>query len=141
MKNITSLGLLSSVALLLSACASLPPGWKEYREATKCHLQNKNEECDKSYEKAIKKNSHLPGLRASYASHLFRRGDAAGAEEHYKAEIENHPRAEKSILVVMNKPALGGAASEPAKAPAPVETPAAAKPVPAAASTSKPKKP
>lgn len=141
MKTISSLGLLPSVALLLSACASLPPGWKEYREATKCHLQNKNEECDPSYEKAIKKNSHLPGLQASYASHLFRRGDASGAEEHFKAEIENHPRAEKSILVVMKKPASGGESSEPAQAPAPAGIPATAKPVPAAASTSKPKKP
>jgi hypothetical protein len=100
MKNGSVPGLIASCAFLLSACASLPPGWKEYREATKCHLQNKNEECDKSYEKAIKKNPKLPGLRSSYASHLFRRGDAAGAEDHFKAEMENHPRSQQAILVV-----------------------------------------
>jgi hypothetical protein len=100
MKSLYSLGLYASTAFLLSACASLPPGWKEYRAATKCHLQNKNEECDPAYEKAIKKNPKLPGLQASYGSHLYRRGDAAGAEEHFKAEMETHPVSKHAILVV-----------------------------------------
>lgn len=115
MKNAPSLGLAVSFALLLTACATLPPGWKEYREATKCHLQNKNEECDKAYEKAIKKNTKIPGLHASYGSHLFRRGDAAGAEEHFKAEMETHPRSQQAILVVFK-----GATPAPAKDPVPV---------------------
>ena len=116
MKNAPFIGLAMSFAILLTACASLPRGWKEYREATKCHLQNKNEECDESYEQAIKKNPKIPGLQASYASHLFRRGDAAGAEEHFKAEMEAHPRSQQAILVVFK-----GAA--PAKDEVPVSVP------------------
>lgn len=99
MKKLSLLGL-GAFSTLFSACATLPRGWAEYREATKCHLQNKNEECDKAYEKAISKNSKLPGLHASYGSHLFRRGDAAAAKEHFDQELANHPLSRPSILVV-----------------------------------------
>lgn len=100
--KLSSMGSVAFAALMFSGCASLPPGWAEYKAATKCHLQNKNDECDKSYQKAIKKNPKLPGLQASYASHLYRRGDAASAEEHFRAEIENHPHSQKAIGVVLN---------------------------------------
>ena len=99
MNRLSTLGL-GAICSFLAGCATLPPGWAEYREATKCHLQNKNEECDKAYEKAIKKNSKLPGLHASYGSHLFRRGDAAAAKEHFNEELENHPHSRPAILVV-----------------------------------------
>jgi len=103
MKTDSMLGLCATCALLLAACATLPPGWAEYREATKCHLENKDKECDAAYEKAIKKNAKLPGVHASYGSHLFRRGDAAAAREQFDAELENHPVSRPAILIVLKE--------------------------------------
>ena len=90
-------------AILLFGCAAQSNGWPEYRAAMRCHLESKNEECDGSYEAAIKANPRLPGLQSSYASHLFRRGDAAGAQEHFRSELENHPKSEQAIKVVVGK--------------------------------------
>lgn len=92
------------ITLLVSGCANQPSsGWPEYREAMRCHLESRNEECDRAYEAAIKLNPKLPGLQSSYASHLYRRGDVAGAEEHFRAELENHPKSGKAIKVVVGK--------------------------------------
>lgn len=117
MTKLFLVGIYASTVLLFTACASLPPGWDEYREAMKCHFQNKNEECDKAYETAIKKNPKLPGLQASYASHLYQRGDATGAQEHFQAEIENHPRSQQAIAVVLRVKADSLAKTSPIRKP------------------------
>lgn len=104
-ENAQSIAALSlALSFLVSGCAIQPStGWPEYRAAMRCHLESRNEECDQAYEAAIKANPKLPGLHSSYASHLHRRGDAAGAEEHFRAELENHPKSEKAIKVVVGK--------------------------------------
>jgi hypothetical protein len=109
MKHVSLLLFASSV--LMVGCAGLPPGWAEYREAMKCDLQNKNEECDATYEKAIHKNPKLPGLQASFASHLYRRGDAANAQAHFNEEMQNHPVSGKAIGVVLGKNSKDAAAA------------------------------
>jgi predicted Zn-dependent protease len=113
MRKFFLVGLSAWCVIMLSACAGLPPGWAEYKEAMKCHFQNKNEECNQEYESAIKKNPKLPGLQASYASHLFQHGNAAEAEEHFRSEQENHPRSQQAIAVVMKVNADSLAKSSP----------------------------
>ena len=87
--------------VLLAGCATT--GWPEYRAAMKCHLEAKAEACDEQYEKALKANPKLPGLRASYASHLHRRGQSDLAEKHFQAEMEQHPGSRKAVKVVLEK--------------------------------------
>ena len=67
-------------------CAN--PGWVQYRAAMKCHFQDKDEECNTHYEKAIKLNKELPGVYSSYASHLYKHGNTPEAHEKFKIEIE-----------------------------------------------------
>jgi hypothetical protein len=87
-------------AVLLQGCAGLPPGWVEYRSAMTCHFQGKDPECDKDYEKAIKKNDKLPGVHASYGTHLLKRGDSQTAKEQFEMEVANHPLSEPSVKLV-----------------------------------------
>jgi hypothetical protein len=103
MKTDSLPGICAICALLLAACAPVPPGWAEYREAMRCHLENKDTECDAAYEKAIAKNARLPGVHASYGSHLFRRGDAAAARAQFDAELVNHPLSRPAILIVLKE--------------------------------------
>jgi hypothetical protein len=104
--------------LLLQGCAGLPPGWVEYRSAMKCHFQGKDTECDKDYEKAIKKNDKLPGVHASYGTHLLKRGDAQTAKEQFDQEVANHPVSETSVkLVFKNIKSPDSAPSTPTPAP------------------------
>lgn len=84
-------------AAFFVGCASLPPGWDEYKSAMKCHFQGKDAECDKDYEKAIEKNDKLQGVHASYGTHLLKRGEVQPAQEQFKKEIENHPVSETSV--------------------------------------------
>jgi hypothetical protein len=91
---------LGAALLLLQGCAGLPPGWAEYRSAMKCHFQGKDTECDQDYEKAIKKNDKLPGVHASYGTHLLKRGDSQTAKEQFEQEVANHPVSETSVKLV-----------------------------------------
>lgn len=103
MKTDSMLGICATCALLLAACAPPQPGWAEYRQAMRCHFENRDAECDAAYEKAIAKNAKLPGVHASYGSHLFRRGDAAAARAQFDAELANHPLSRPAILIVLKE--------------------------------------
>lgn len=62
-----------------------------------CHFNGKQEECDKPYQKAIKKNEKLQGVHASYGTHLLKRGDLENAKQEFAKEITYHPTSEKTV--------------------------------------------
>ncbi len=99
-KSFRALFCLSGGMFLLQGCSTLPPGWPEYRSAMKCHFQGKDAECDKDYARAIKKNDMLPGVHASYGTHLLKRGEMQAAQEQFQKEVENHPVSTVAVQVV-----------------------------------------
>ncbi|MBF0433544.1 MAG: DUF4810 domain-containing protein [Fibrobacteria bacterium] len=100
--------ILSSVfmgMLILTNCSSVPPEWRAYKVAMKCHFEGKNDECVKHYEKAIRKSKSVTptGLHASYGAHLYRMGNVVEAEEEFKKEIELYPQVEKPLAIMLKK--------------------------------------
>lgn len=99
-----SCGFILGTALAFVGCSSIPRGWKEYREAMTCHFDGKQAECDPTYEKAIKKNTKLQGVHASYGTHLLKQGNMTEAQKEFAIEMENHPFSSKAIGLALNKP-------------------------------------
>jgi tetratricopeptide (TPR) repeat protein len=92
-----------SLAVVLGIIGCANPAWVQYRSAMKCHFQDKDEECNKHYEKAIKLDKDLPGVYLSYASHLYKHGNTTEAQEKFIIEIEKHPEVEKAIRIIRDK--------------------------------------
>ncbi len=102
--------------LVFVSCSPMPPEWKAYREAMKCHFQNKGVECDKHYEKAISKSKKgkIPvGLHASYGVHQHVNGNSSAAAENFRKEIEINPDLKKAVtLALQNTQSYGMGESE-----------------------------
>jgi hypothetical protein len=124
---------------LLGGCAS---PWVAYQEAVRCHLDDKGPECDGKYQKAIKQNTKMPGVHASYGTHLLLQGKADQAAEEFRLEQQNYPtESSKAIALLLNPTAVASAAEAPLPAAPAVDSTTQVVPVapapPAPASTGK----
>jgi Tfp pilus assembly protein PilF len=104
-------GLISS--FVISGCAGLPTGWKEYRSAITCDLEGKQDECDKDYEKAIRKNPQMQGVHASFGTHLLKRGEVQPAQEEYAKEQEFHPVSTTAVNLALKSVSKQSTPSSP----------------------------
>lgn len=100
-KNKKLLLLLSiSLLIFLSGCASNPE-WKHYREAQACHFQH-GDFCGSRYRDAIRANPKLPGVHASYGTHLISKGEVDKGIKELNIEMANHPESKVALQIVIN---------------------------------------
>lgn len=91
-------------------------GWPEYRDAMACDLEGRNE-CARHYSAAIRKNPQLPGVHASYGSHLIRQGDLEKGQAELEKEYQTYPAARIAVSTFLDRRLDSAAAPLPAALP------------------------
>ena len=88
------------VIFSLTGCA--PKAWLYYNNAMECHFKYEGD-CSELYQKAIKKDSKLPGVHASYAVHLAAQGQMDQAEVEHQKEVKNYPQSQTALAIVFSE--------------------------------------
>lgn len=133
--NTKQLALLPSL-MLLGGCAVNP--WIPYQEAVRCHLDDKGPACDPKYQAAIKANSKMRGVHASYGTHLLLQGKTEEATREFQLEQQNYPSESSTSIAMLTNPsaAANAAQAQAVPEPPPADTTAASSPsVPEATSS------
>ena len=90
---------LFSIAINLIGCAN--QGWIYYRQAMKCHFQDKGQECNEHYEEALEENPNLPGIRSSYGIHLIKQGDNTKGQALLEEENQKYPHSQIAVKTAL----------------------------------------
>lgn len=134
--------MLITALFLLSGCASPKTmAWNHYEEGMLLVYKgydakgDKSDKVEKAFNKAIECNKDIPGARASLATYLAKKGDAAGAMALWTEEAKVHPESQKAMDIVLDKnkskseeltpPATSGTEAPEVKEAKPGDKPAA----------------
>jgi len=64
-----------------------------------CHLRNRGAACDEFYEASLQADTTIPGVHASYATHLLSMGKVEEANVQFALELQYHPEAAQSCAL------------------------------------------